>query len=291
MKRGNHRDIRISLSGQTSRRQIVPPGRQRQQPQKQSEAPASSDEDITSAAEAYRLQKAYEWEYRYAERRVSGRDSDYRSWGRYAGGQAWAELADKLRSQGIEDPVRYVRALFSRLPLLPTDGKLLVCIGEPKPNEEFRPMSPQRLTESAMVETYRGAERDSNQRFRSELSTASSKILLEQIDSRERDKQERMYDATWSVLLDDHLSLSPLFRFVLASSMIREPADSPAQREWNGRFLRVCNRYRDAAYIQFLGSSETYSKLYGQRLPHSFAREAEAFYEALLLEDRPQEDE
>jgi len=183
--------------------------------------------------------------------------------------------------------------LFDEPSILPVDGKLQVRLGEgdkPRLRQgkfEFRSLSPDRLADRQAVELYQKAVRRRVEVAKLEVTIQTAKARTEIVLSQSHG--ESRGEAVWGVLLDEELPLSALFRYGLAAKMIKEPASSREQRVWNQRFRRVCESYREQAYMQFLANIEGYLHVYGQWLPTTFASDARAFYEAVIQDGRPQD--
>lgn len=144
----------------------------------------------------------------------------------------------------------------------------------------FRPPTPKSLTSSEMITTYRDALRNGRQQAALELSSArnraktSVKLVTrnDHLDSRR---------AIRRVLNDPFETYSPLFRYALASQMIKEPPESEEDVRCNESFRDFVRKYAPHAYIQYYGNPKGYSQ-WGKWLPKGFAQAARYFYRRLI---------
>lgn len=241
-------------------------------------------------SEAYRLKQAFQFEYRYAESRFLNKASEYAPYGKYRGEVAWEEIIGKLRSQGINDPIEYVRVLFHWMSgqmvfpngMIAERREWTTETGEAKVKEtrSFLPIRPAKLATPAMVKKYRHALKDGR-----------SCAAVELFSSRQRTRTSVVRDcrySEWSVsqairhlLISRFESHSVLFRFALAYQMIQEPPGSTEQRSTNQRFRDLSKDFEKPACLQYLGNVEGYRQ-WSKWLPKNFEQRARAVYQALI---------
>lgn len=273
MTRNNYREYRINLNANGPWRKPKPI---------KSDLPAKTT--TSSVSEAYRFKNAFQFEYRRLESNATGEASEYRPWGVYAGGQAWADLADRLRQQGIDDPISYVRTLVHEYPVkfLFVEPRSNVC--DDRGGKGMPRLSPAKLAEPAMVKAYHNAVADGEE----------TALLVRGIQKQIAEQNVRLlqilrnaprHEALVLTLLDADLEMSSLFRYALAAYNIKEPAASPEQESQNTELRRICDDYYAGACVQYLGNVEGNSAAYGGCLPRSFARDAEELYETLINSD------
>ena len=86
--------------------------------------------------------------------------------------------------------------------------------------------------------------------------------------------------AVYYLLTDKLAPLSSLYRYCLATSMLREPNLSKIEN--SALFTRVANRNESEAVIQYTCFSSDYDSCWGEFLPTAFSKEAERIYRGML---------
>ena len=205
---------------------------------------------------ADRLRKCYQFERNQLARHF-GRPDGYRvpqrcrPGGREkAGRTAFHQLALFCRKQGI-DPVHYVQWCLG--------GDQVLLGSPPEPNQLLAPQKMADYRESQ--EKLRPHCLASLQR---EMSYASSAWHFQ-------GGVATPEDAWASVLLNEHLEVSPLVRHFLAFSLQSE------------RFRKIARRYAPGAMLQYQHDPEVYTQsTIMAHLPPDFAKRAARYYERLL---------
>lgn len=94
-----------------------------------------------------------------------------------------------------------------------------------------------------------------------------------------------------NVICQQHLSLTPLFRYLLALSSAKEAGDENDEAA-QYRFLELARGLYDRAAFQFCANKEAYSEHWKRWLPKRFPAEAEARFRQLAFnEETNDEDE
>lgn len=290
------RDIRVNRNKPSGgRRRGRRPSPKRAAKPDAPKVPADTGSD-NIVRQALRLKGAFELEYRSRELLLTEKRSNYAPHGEYGGTIAWVELVERLQKQGVEDPVQYVRELLDNLAILPQTALpkdksrkpsleyLLFVVVEGRTRNSFVPLTPAFLAEPETIRLHQEAVRRQRARIInracSDAAAAKTQYHIQRLPD------ESPMETLSGLLLDDEISLTPLFRYILAYGSIEEPPQSPEAEEYNPQFRRVCELYRASAYRQYLRDPQTFQDLYQDLLPQTFARDAESFYEGLITADR-----
>jgi len=243
------------------------------------------------------LKRAFRFEYRYADAFRQAEPSAYEPYGKYRDDKAWEEIVDDLKTQGIEDPIAYVRRLFHflRKSMVFPNGMVAERREIPQENGEvkviesrsLRPPRPKTLASSEMIGNYRMALKNGREDAAVELFSAKKRARTEAIVAARNDNLDGE-QAVRRVLNDPFGSYSPLFRYALAYQMIKEPPGSEEEECWNQRFREMAREYEQPAYIQYYGNPEGYSQ-WDEYLPQGFAQRAREFYLKLIASGEDEE--
>lgn len=166
--------------------------------------------------------------------------------------ERWLSLARQIVALRF-DPEHYVRWHFRQIP----------------PNA--RPLLPNQLGSAAALATYEQAIGSDDMRDEIMVAFFSQNETFQ----REATMAFAMYasrdDAWISVLVNDEIGLSALFRYCLARDI--------ANKQRNRRFLDVASAYKRAAAVQYVRHADVYDEVWGDKwIPAKFRREAQKIY-------------
>jgi hypothetical protein len=197
---------------------------------------------------AARLSAAFNREEALRQIRVCDRATEVRPPSTDEKGQ-WKELARRLMREGINDPERFMHAAFTTS--VAADDTLAHGL-----------FSNALWGKSLLtyVEQYRKYCEHADAQLEEAWQADARTFKLALIDMRQRFPEKAGYHQWHSVLTNGFYTMSPLFKYCIAA------AEGIAE---------VCMHEYEAAVVQFLGDPTGYQRVWKDRIPEAFIRDAE----------------